>query len=336
MQGMIRAAENGYIPDALIRVGIRRLIKRRLAGESRQSSEKLVEQLRNQPVAVEQAQANEQHYEVPPELFELMLGPRLKYSSCHWSSPGQSLAEAEDEMLALTCRRAGLRDGMSLLDLGCGWGSLTLSAAERFPGCDVTALSNSHAQAEFIRARAESLGLSNVRVLTDDVERFASERRYDRIVSIEMFEHMRNYELLLRRIAGWLEQDGKLFVHLFCHHTLAYLFEDNGGDDWMARHFFTGGTMPSLDLLGRFDRDLRVADQWTVSGKQYERTLLAWLDKLDGQRHEAIEILERHHTPREARVQLMRWRLFLLSCAELFGFAEGREWMVAHYLMERS
>jgi len=339
MQALIRIAESGCLPDALVRLGIRRLLRQRLAEVRRReadgcSSQTLVEHLRAQPIAVAQDRANRQHYEVPAEFFRVMLGSRMKYSSCHWSSTTRTLDEAEEQMLNLTVRRAGIANGMRVLDLGCGWGSLSLWIAERFPRCSVTAVSNSTSQARFIAERAAACELTNVTVLTADVADFEPALRFHRVVSVEMFEHMRNYEALLGRIAGWLADDGKLFVHLFCHRNLPYLYEVDGNNDWMARHFFTGGTMPSLDLLGRFDTDLRVTEQWVVEGWHYERTLLAWLRNLDDRRAEALSILGRHDSAREGRLRFTRWRLFLLGCAELFGFDAGREWLVAHYLLE--
>ena len=337
---MIRIAESGYLPDALIRVGIRRLLRRRIGDEQRRThggrpGRWITEQLSRGPIAVETGQANEQHYEVPAAFFKLMLGPHLKYSSCHWSYAEQPLKEAEAEMLDLTCERAGIADGMTVLDLGCGWGSLSLWIAARYPRCGVTAVSNSSSQAEFIRRLASERDLQNLAVMTEDINRFEAPGRYDRIVSVEMFEHMRNYETLLARVAGWLEDDGKLFVHIFCHRRLAYLFQIEGDDDWMARYFFTGGLMPSLDLLERFDKDLRVAQQWTIDGSHYQRTLLAWLHNLDERRSEALDVLGRHYGPDQAHRWFVRWRLFLLGCAELFGYHGGCEWMVAHHLLEK-
>ena len=330
---MIRIAESGYLPDALIRVGIRGLLRRRLADEGRPS--RIVETLSKGPIAVETGQANEQHYEVPAAFFKLMLGPHLKYSSCHWSCAGQSLEEAEAEMLTLTCERAAIEDGMAVLDLGCGWGSLSLWIAERYPRPEVTSVSNSGSQAAFIRRRAKERDLRNLTVISQDINRFETVKRYNRIVSVEMFEHMRNYQELLSRVADWLDDDGKVFVHIFCHRELAYLFEIAGDDDWMARYFFTGGLMPSLDLLGCFDKDLRVTRQWTVGGSHYQRTLLAWLRNLDDRRSAVLDVLGRHYGPDQARRWFVRWRLFLLGCAELFGYREGREWMVAHHLLEK-
>jgi len=335
MQPLIRIAETGYVPDAVLRMGIRRLLRQRLRNEQDTARDDL-RSLAPKRIAVAPERANEQHYELPPGFFRLMLGSRLKYSSCHWSSLGQSIDRAEEEMLALTCERAGVEDGMRVLDLGCGWGSLGLWVAERYPDCRVTLVSNAESQQRSIRDRAARQGFGNVATVRADVNEFEPSERFDRIVSVEMFEHVRNHARLLSRIARWLEPDGFLFVHLFCHREFSYPFEVETDSDWMARHFFTGGVMPSIDLLSRFDRDLTVEQFWTVGGKHYERTLLAWLDKLDGSRPEALQILEAHYGRERARLWFVRWRLFLLSCAELFGYRNGQEWMVAHYRMRRS
>lgn len=332
MSLLIRIAESGYVPDAILRAGIRRLLRRRLKDELRRSRENMA--MNGAEIAVATDKANEQHYELPPEFFELILGPRLKYSCCHWSDDCRDLGAAEEEMLALTCERAEIRDGMKVLDLGSGWGSLGLSIAERFPGCMVTTVSNSEPQQRFIKARAAERGLANVTTIRADVNTFEPESTFDRVVSVEMFEHVRHHVELLSRIAGWLTPEGKLFVHIFCHGTLSYPFEVEGEDDWMARHFFTGGIMPSLDLLNSFDRDMRVVRRWEVNGTHYEKTLLAWLVRLDARRQEVGAILSGHYGPGEARLWFVRWRIFLLACAELFGYRGGREWFVGHYLLE--
>lgn len=338
MSTLIRIAETGYVPDGILRIGIKRLLRQRLRNEQRRSRDGLpaipTTEAGTRPIAVATDEANEQHYELPPEFFELMLGPRLKYSCCHWASAGRELDRAEEEMLELTCERAEIRDGMRVLDLGSGWGSLGLWIAERFPGCRVTTVSNSEPQQRFIRDRAAERGLANVETVRADVNRFDPEETYDRVVSVEMFEHVRDHVELLSRIAGWLATGGKLFVHVFCHRTTSYPFEVDGDNDWMARYFFTGGMMPSLDLLNGIDRDMRVVKRWEVEGTHYARTLTAWLRRLDGRRDEAMDILSAHYGADRARLWFVRWRLFLLACAELFGFRDGREWLVGHYLLE--
>ncbi|MFC1758257.1 SAM-dependent methyltransferase, partial [Planctomycetota bacterium] len=276
--------------------------------------------------------ANEQHYEVPAEFFATVLGPRLKYSSCFFSSPKQSLADAEDEMLGLTCKRADIENGMRVLELGCGWGSLTLWMAEHFPHCEITALSNSTSQREFIESRARAKGLANVRVITGDMRDFTTDEMFDRVVSVEMFEHMRNYELLLRRVSSWLTPEGKAFVHVFCHRDTPYLFETEGAANWMGRHFFTGGMMPSEDLFRQFGEDLEIEQQWRVDGMHYWRTCEAWLKNLDRNRKAILTRFRRDLSAREARTSLQRWRMFFMACAELFRYRGGNEWFVAHYL----
>jgi cyclopropane-fatty-acyl-phospholipid synthase len=336
----VALAERGLVPEAVIRLGIRRLLRRRLAHDvpgdptaRRRAEERVRRAMSRSSVAEASDRANAQHYEVPAPFFELCLGPRLKYSSCLWPEGCDTLARAEAEMLALTCERAGLQDGQRILELGCGWGSLTLWMAEHYPAARVTAISNSRAQREFILDRARASGLDNVVVLTRDMNHVEAPGHYDRIVSVEMFEHMRNWTVLLERIAGWLDPGGRLFLHVFCHREVPYLFEDEGDDDWMARHFFTGGLMPSLALPGQVTPALRVERQWVVPGLHYARTLRAWLAKLDARRAEAEALFRTHSGAGDARRRVERWRLFFLACAELFGYDGGREWVVGHTLL---
>ena len=335
---LINLAERRLVPDAAIRFGIRRLLDQRIRIESSSSASRESElqefaaDLRRSPLAVETAAANEQHYEVPAEFFRFVLGSRLKYSCCLFPSPTSDLDTAEREMLGLTCDRAQIEDGMDILELGCGWGSLTLWMAENYPRAQVTAISNSHSQREFIEARCREQGLSNVRVITTDMREFDIDEQFDRVVSVEMFEHMRNYELLMQRISGWLRPSGKLMVHIFCHQRLAYLFETEGANNWMGRHFFTGGMMPSEDLLLHFQDHLSVDDQWQVNGQHYYWTCEAWLKRLDANRDAIIRLFEQHFDRKAAARQVQRWRIFFMACAELFRYRGGSEWFVAHYL----
>jgi cyclopropane-fatty-acyl-phospholipid synthase len=340
--GLIGLAERGLLPDFAIRFGIRHLCAKRLREESAndvvEASRRLqrrIDELRTAPLAIHTDAANAQHYELPPRFFELCLGKRLKYSSCLFPTGNESLDEAEDAMLALYAERAQLADGQEVLELGCGWGSLTLWMAERFRNSRITAVSNSRPQREFIESQCRERGLKNVHVITHDVNTLQLDHaRFDRAVSIEMFEHMRNYDILLGRIASWLRPGGKLFVHIFCHRELLYPFETDGEDDWMGRHFFTGGLMPSADTLLWFQNDLRIERQWRVSGTHYQKTANAWLRNQDAHRTEVMTVLQQAYGD-EAAIWHQRWRMFWMACAELFGYRGGNEWIVGHYRFAR-
>jgi cyclopropane-fatty-acyl-phospholipid synthase len=330
--------DRGALPDSVLRFGIRRLIGGRLRAERRRAAsdpeagtEAWIGRLSSGPISLEPDAANAQHYEVPARFFELVLGPRMKYSCALWPPGVDSLAGAEEAMLARTAERAGIADGQRVLDLGCGWGSLALWIAERYPGCEVVAVSNSRSQGEWIRTAAARRGLGNVEHRVADVGRLALDESFDRVVSVEMFEHLRNYDELLARIAGWLRPDGRLFVHVFCHSGLTYAFEDRGASDWMTRHFFRHGLMPAAGLLPRFDRDLEVEASWIVPGAHYQKTSEAWLRNLDRRREEAVALFEAAHGAGAGRAWVERWRVFFLACAELFGTSGGSEWQVAQY-----
>jgi cyclopropane-fatty-acyl-phospholipid synthase len=337
----IEAVESGRLPDAVTRRAVRRLCRRRLREETIDRADprstrqaRFLESLRHGPIAPLPEKANEQHYDLPPEFFAEILGPRRKYSCCHFAGENTSLAEAEEDALAITAARAELADGQDVLELGCGWGALTLWMCERFPSSRITAVSNSAAQRLSIIERAAERGLTNLEVVTADMNDFTSDRIFDRIVSVEMFEHMRNYDLLLERIAALLRPAGRLFVHHFCHRELSYPFATERDDDWMARHFFSGGMMPAADTLDRFDKHLKVArrDHW--SGRHYQRTAECWLANLDARRESVERILERTYGGRTARRHFHRWRIFFMAVAELFGYAAGEEWFVSHRVLE--
>ena len=337
---MILLAEKRYLPDRLIRFGIRRLLASRLQTETLNAScgkgeVELASTLPQQPITVHAQDANAQHYEVPAEFFVNVLGSHLKYSCGYWE-PGQtSLDASEAAMLQLTCERAGLSDGMQILELGCGWGSLTLWMAEHYPESQIVAVSNSQSQRQFIMRRARERGLNNVTVLTCDIAQFETEQRFDRVVSVEMFEHVRNHARLLEKVSQWLSPEGEMFVHIFCHRNLTYLFQPEGRADWMARHFFTGGMMPSRGWLSRFDQRLSVSQQWTVDGTHYQKTSEAWLRKLDQNQERLVSLFAKDMSLSDARRQLQRWRMFFMACAELFGYRGGNEWFVEHYRFQR-
>jgi len=335
--------EKNLLPDRALRLGIRRLLRQRLREEGEGGLEashdrfmRFLETLKASPVAINTADANDQHYELPPAFFRLVLGRNLKYSSCFWPEGTRTLDQAEEAMLALTAARAGLQDGQRILELGCGWGSLSLWMAERFPGAEITAVSNSVPQREFILGQARERGLGNLKVLTADMNSFDPPGRdYDRVVSVEMFEHMRNYETLMGRIASWLAPGGMLFVHIFTHRDYAYPFEARDDNDWMARNFFTGGVMPSDHTLLYFQRDLRILSHWRVNGRHYQATAEAWLQRLDASRSAVLALFQDTYGPGQALKHFVQWRVFFMACAELFGSGGGERWFVSHYLFQR-
>lgn len=334
---VIETIERGWLPDGVTRWLTRRLCDQRLRELRRDnvSTEHFAEKMKAAPVAPVPEKANEQHYELPAEFFELMLGPRLKYSCCYFESTNSTLEQAEIAALTQSCERAELADGMEILELGCGWGSLTLWMLEQYPNCRVTAVSNSRWQRELILARADKIqARDRLNVITADMNDFEIDSQFDRVVSCEMFEHMRNYQTLLERVASWLKPDGKLFVHIFCHEDFIYEFETEGASNWMGRYFFTGGIMPSFDVFSQFKHDMRVRKSWSWRGTHYERTCNAWLDLLDERKEQAMEILKATYGEQDASRWFQRWRLFLIAGAELFGFQNGQQWLVGHYLLE--
>lgn len=334
--------EQGYVPDAVVRRGIRRLCEQRLkdvgaddAEVAAHRTEAFVQGMAEAPIALVPDLANAQHYEVPAEFFTRVLGPHRKYSSAWWPAGVEDLAAAEEAALEQTCQRAELADGLDVLELGCGWGSLTLYMAARFPASRITAVSNSASQRAFIQAEAARRGLANVRVQTEDMNTFDAPGAYDRVVSVEMFEHLRNWGAMFRRVHRWLRPRGRFFMHVFCHRSVPYAFEDLEASDWMSRHFFSGGMMPSDELPARFQEELRLVGRWRWDGRNYARTANAWLANMDAHRAALWPVLERTYGAPHAALWWNRWRVFFMACAELFAFREGQEWWVSHTLFER-
>ena len=335
--------ESGLVPDSVIRSGIRRLLDNKLA-EIRaddieiasQTNNDFVRMMNASPVALVPDLANEQHYEVPAAFYDQVLGRHRKYSCGYWPESVDTLDASELASLEETVARAGIEDGMQVLDLGCGWGSVSLYVAERFPKASVLSVSNSNSQREYILARAAERGLSNIDVVTCDMNDFSTERRFDRIVSVEMFEHMRNYGILFDRIHDWLLPNGQFFMHIFTHRSTPYEYIDKGPGDWMSRHFFSGGIMPSASLPLRFARKLAIDAQWTWNGNHYARTCRAWLNQMDRNKGAVMPILEDTYGAGNAGRWFMRWRMFFMACEELFRYNEGTEWFVSHYRFRRA
>lgn len=334
--------EQGLVPDAAIRAGIRRLLRRRKdeigaddAETGSLAAEAFIASMDRSPVALLPEKANEQHYEVPADFYAIALGRHRKYSACHWSDDTHGLDIAEARALSMTCRNAQLDNGQEILELGCGWGSLTLWMAVSYPGSTITAVSNSASQRDYILGESARLGLDNVNVITADMNSFDTPLRFDRVVSVEMFEHMRNWPVLFRRVHDWMKVDGLFFMHVFVHRLTPYAFVERGEDDWMSRYFFSGGMMPSDDLALRCQDDLRVARVWRWNGTHYERTANAWLANMDAKRAAVLPVLEQTYGHEQVNLWWQRWRIFFMSCAELFGYDSGQEWWVSHYLFER-
>lgn len=338
----IDLTEKGLTPDWIIREGIRRLLRERLSEIQAADTEaaaaltqEFVRAMESAPIALLPEKANEQHYEVPAEFFSLALGPHRKYSSGYWAEQTDDLGLAEAEALALTCQHAGIADGQEILELGCGWGSLSLWMAEHYPASRITAVSNSQSQREHIEREAARRGLSNLKIITADMNAFDITQRFDRVVSVEMFEHMRNWRALFARVHSWLKPGGKFFMHIFVHRSVPYAFVEKDDNDWMSRHFFSGGMMPSDELPLHFQDHLGLAQRWRWDGRHYEKTANAWLAQIDRQRSAVLPILAHTYGADQAEMWFTRWRIFFMACAELWGYNDGQEWWVSHYLFER-
>jgi cyclopropane-fatty-acyl-phospholipid synthase len=343
MRLLVDMADNGLLPDRLIRFGIRQLDKKRLREEKdgwntqqRQAIENFIDLMRQSPIAIHTHKANEQHYELPPDFFQYVLGQHLKYSGCYWPEGVDSLNQAEAAMLAMTCQRAELTDGLRILELGCGWGSLSLWMAQNYPASRIVAVSNSIPQREFIELKIAERRLENLQVIKADMNDFSTDQRFDRVVSVEMFEHMRNWPRLLERISTWLAPEGKLFIHIFTHRRFAYTFEAMGDDNWTGRHFFSGGMMPSDDLMLYLQDQMLVENHWRVNGRHYSLTAEAWLANMDKHRTGIMPIMQDVYGLEDAGRWYQRWRIFFMACAELWGYRNGREWLVSHYLMRKN
>jgi len=337
-----RILHTNRVPDILLRpvlwwiTGRKiRQLNRKAFPEQEKERRELLEKFDSSPIALVPDLPNEQHYEVPPEFFELVLGRRLKYSCCYWPEGVEDLEAAEEAMLELTCRRAGLTNGMKVLDLGCGWGSLTLWIAEKYPECQITAVSNSRDQIQFITNRAEAEGLNNVRARVMDVNQLELDDQFDRVFSIEMFEHMKNYRALMHKIKGLLNDDGRLFVHIFSHRQFAYEYDQEDQNNWMARTFFSGGTMPSDDLLLHFTENLGLVDHWRISGLHYLKTLRAWRRKMESQKQIVRKVLAGAYGSERVDQWWVNWRLFFLACEATWAYRNGREYIVSHYLFQK-
>jgi len=334
--------EKNKVPDLLLRKGIRTLLKQRLRDENKGGVEAqqahlmaLVDRLKASPIAVNTADANQQHYEVPTQFYKYYLGKNLKYSSGYWKPGVTDIDTSEDDMLGLTCERAELQNGQGVLELGCGWGSLSLYMAAKYPESTFKVVSNSRTQKVYIDEQAKARGINNLTVITADMNTFAIDEQFDRVVSVEMFEHMRNYQLLMKKIAACLKPDGRVFIHIFTHKEYAYLFEVKDDTDWMSKYFFTGGIMPSDDLLFYFNDDLAVEKHWHVNGSHYGKTSEAWLKNMDRHKAEIMPLFEETYGKNQALKWWVYWRIFYMACAELWNYNKGNEWIVSHYLFRK-
>jgi cyclopropane-fatty-acyl-phospholipid synthase len=334
----LEASERLAWPDPVLRAGVGMLVgrtKRRLRAATAAADEDFARRMTDFPIAINTREANGQHYEVPAEFFALMLGPRRKYSCCYYDDPAATLIEAEERALTETARHADLADGQQILELGCGWGSLSLWMARHYPHARIMSVSNSQSQRAFIAQRAEAEGLRNLTVIAADMNAFMPQGAFDRIVSVEMFEHMSNWRDLLKRAASWLKPDGRLFIHIFSHRSAPYRFDASDHTDWIAQHFFTGGIMPSHGLIRQFSDLVEVEEEWWWNGNHYRRTAEQWLENFDRNAADIVRVLRGFYGA-DALLWQRRWRLFLLATSGLFGHSGGNEWGVSHYRLRRA
>lgn len=334
--------EKNRIPDFLIRYKIRQLLEVRLKDETKANQElqqqhlmRIIEELKNSPIAIETGAANEQHYEVPTAFFQYVMGKHMKYSSCYWDNTTKNLSDAETLALEKTCAHAELKNGMRILELGCGWGSLSMFMAAKYPDAQITGVSNSATQKQYIDATCAQRGIKNLRIITADMNVFQLDEQFDRVVSVEMFEHMRNYRLLMKKVAAMLKPDGKLFVHIFTHKDFTYYFDVIDENDWMSKYFFTGGIMPSDDLLLYFNEDLKIESHYHWDGTHYQKTAECWLQNMDAHKTEIMPILSNTYGAENATKWWVYWRIFFMACAELWGYKKGTEWFVSHYVFKK-
>ncbi len=336
----IQLAEKGYLPDFILKKAIKRILMSRLKEISNERSIKtdskldFFEKLKNSPIAVSTNQANEQHYEVPASFFKYVMSDNLKYSCCWYESETNDLMQAEINMIEKTITRAEISSNQQILDLGCGWGSFTIYAAQKFPNSVFTCISNSNDQIEFIKQEAKKKNLKNILPQKQDINNLSFEYKFDRIVSVEMFEHVRNYKKLLNNLKNFMNSEGKLFIHIFNHKEHSYPYEIRGDSDWMSKYFFTGGIMPSADIFDFFNDDFFVSKYWKVDGKHYAKTCRHWLQNHYANKTKIIDLFDAHYD--DANKWYQRWRLFFLACEMLFAHDQGNEWFVSHYLLEQN
>ena len=330
----------GLIPDWILRRGVRSQGKERLnmmnKVDSTKEYSKFINEASTGNIAVNTDDANNHHYEVDSEFFKYCLGKNLKYSCCFWDENTLDLDAAEDNMLEIYSKRAEITDGMNILDIGCGWGSLSLFLAQKYPKSEITGVSNSSSQKIFIDSVASERNISNLNIITRDINDFRTEEKYDRILSIEMFEHTKNTKKLMNLINDWLNPNGLFFMHVFAHKENPYYFDRDQKNAWMAKYFFTGGMMPNHNLFKDLKSNLEYQKSWILSGEHYERTSNAWLDKMDQNKSKILSLFERSNSSSVAKRKFHFWRLFYIACAEIFGYDNGNEWVVSHHLFKKS